>query len=340
MSKVKIGIIGCGKQAEKHLSGLKKLSGVDFVVADIREEASRTFAEKSCVQWVAGPADIFADQSVRAVVICTPTSAHVDLIKEAVKTGKDVFCEKPLAGPNGDLSELDAMAKSAGRIVMIGYVYRYVPILEEGHRLFRKLDVGGRSLIMGKPLTAFFRLGGRGSHQAWKHRKTSDGGAINEMLVHMIDLANWYFGPLAGVEVVSHSLKLPQRQINGDLVDADADDYVVVKCIGEGGVEIICQADLVTPAFSQYVEIQAENGSFMGSIQADMPSYVFLREGRGGYQTGRTELRTGQRNLFDVQMLAFAEAVLKRQQPDRNSISDSIQLMHILKDVSRQVEDK
>lgn len=39
--------------------------------------------------------------------------------------------------------------------------------------------------------------------------------AVNEMLVHMIDLANWYFGPLRDVQVVSRFLKLPQRQING-----------------------------------------------------------------------------------------------------------------------------
>lgn len=115
---------------------------------------------------------------------------------------------------------------------------------------------------------------------------------------------------------------------------------MVVKCTGASDVEIMCQADLVTPAFSQYAEIQAENGSFMGSIQADMPNYVFLKEGRGGYQTGRTELRTGQRNLSDIQMLAFAEAVLKRQPPDRNSIADSIQLMNTLQEVSRQVVEK
>ncbi len=340
MSSLKIGIIGCGKQAEKHLSGLKKLPGLDFIVADIREEASRSFCEKTSVTWAADLGDILEDRTVQAVVICTPTRTHVELIREAVKAGKDVFCEKPLSGPNEELLELDSMVSGAGRIVMIGYVYRYVPILEEGHRLFRKLSVGASSLIMGEPLTAFFRLGGRGSHQAWKHRRATDGGAVNEMLVHMIDLAGWYFGPLKDVQIVSRSLKLPQRQINGDLVEADAEDYVVVKCTGESGVEIICQADLVTPAFSQYVEIQAENGSFMGSIQEDMPSYVFLKEGRGGYQAGRTELRTGQRNLFDVQMLAFAEAVLKRQPPDRNSIADSIQLMHILQQVSAQVENK
>lgn len=337
MSSLKIGIVGCGKQAEKHLSGLRKLSGVDFVVADVKEEASRAFSEKACVPWVPDTADIFNDQSVQAVVICTPTRTHVDLIRQAIKAGKDVFCEKPLSGPIEELLELDAMARRAGCIVVIGYVYRYVPILEEGHRLFRKLDVAGGSLIMGKPLTALFRLGGRGSHQAWKHRTGTDGGAVNEMLVHMIDLANWYFGPLRDFQVVSHSLMLPERQINGDLVEADAEDYVVVKCAGQSGIEIICQADLVTPAFSQYAEIQAENGSFMGSIQADMPSYVFLKEGRGGYQTGRTELRTGQRNLFDVQMLAFAEAVMKRQQPDRNSIADSIQLVQILGELKTQV---
>lgn len=242
MNRLKVGIIGCGKQAEKHLSGLKKLSGMEFVVADIKQEAAQALSNKGSVPCARDPEDLFLDKSVRAVVICTPTPAHIPLIKKAVKAGKDVFCEKPLSGSIDEVFELQTTLKNSDRIVMIGYIYRYVPVFEEGYRLFQKLDAGGYySLVMGKPLTAFFRLGGRGSHQKWKHIRATDGGAVNEMLVHMIDLANWYFGPLSDVQMLSNSLKLPQRTINGESVHVDAEDYVVVKCTGANGVEIICQ---------------------------------------------------------------------------------------------------
>ena len=157
------------------------------------------------------------------------------------------------------------------------------------------------------------------------------------MLVHMIDLANWYFGPVQHVEVVSCALRYPERIIHGEKARVDAEDFVLVKCVGAHDIEIFCQADLITSSFCQYVEIQAENGSFMGSIQPDMPSYVYLKEARGGYAAGKTELRYGQRNVFDIQMVAFIQAVLKRHFPDRNTVEDSLNSIRILDEIVRQV---
>ena len=72
-----------------------------------------------------------------------------------------------------------------------------------------------------------------------------------------IDLANWYFGPIRDIEVISCDLRCPERIIQGEKVKVDAEDYVLVRCFGCDGMEIYCQADLITPAFSQYVEVQA-----------------------------------------------------------------------------------
>jgi perosamine synthetase len=55
-----------------------------------------------------------------------------------------------------------------------------------------------------------------------------------------------------------------------------------------------------------------------------MLSFVYLRESRGGYNVGKTELRYGRRNVFDIQIMNFIQAVLRRELPDRNTIDDSI----------------
>ena len=107
---------------------------------------------------------------------------------------------------------------------------------------------------LGRVLTANFRIGGRGSHQVWKHRKETDGGAINEMMVHMIDLAIWYFGPVKEAKVVDSHLMMPERVIGGETVTVDAEDYVLALFEMESGVRVTIQADLVTPSFNQFVE--------------------------------------------------------------------------------------
>jgi len=337
MEKIKIGLIGCGKQASKHIVSLKNVPGVELVLSDIQSKFAENLARTNGVQWTDHLDDILADSSIRAVVICTPTRSHASLIKKAINAEKDVFCEKPLCDSMEEAAELQKLEKQRQQIVMVGYIYRFVPIFEEGYRLIYEQQINGENLVMGRLLSAFFRLGGRGGHQVWKHQKASGGGAINEMLVHMIDLANWYFGPLRNVEVISCGLRYPERVIQGEKVTVDAEDCILVKFFGSNGVEIFCQADLITPAFSQYVEIQGENGTFMGSIQSDMSSYVFLKKSRGGYSSGKTELRYGRRNVLDIQMLAFAHAVLKRQLPDRNRIEDSLKLMRILDEIRKQV---
>lgn len=339
MAKIKVGLIGCGKQATKHIASLKKIPDVEIVLSDIKTDQARDLATRNNEIWTEHPDDIIADEKVSAVVICTPTHTHSQLIAQAIKARKDVFCEKPLCDTMEEAFELRRLEKQSDRIIMIGYIYRFVPIFEEGYRLFYELQLNGESLVMGRPLSAFFRLGGRGGHQLWKHQKATGGGAINEMLVHMIDLANWYFGPLQNTEVISCDLRYPERVINGKKFQVDAEDFILVRSFSANGMEIFCQSDLITPVFSQYVEIQGENGSFMGSIKPDMPSYVYLKEDRGGYIAEKTELRYGRRNVLDIQMMAFILSVLNRKYPDRNTVEDSLKTMSILDEIRKQVKE-
>jgi myo-inositol 2-dehydrogenase / D-chiro-inositol 1-dehydrogenase len=339
MNEIKVGIIGCGKQASKHIGSLKRLPKIIPVVSDIDVEVAKTLASKESCDFVKHPDDIYNESGIRAVVICTPTQSHVPLIKQALTKGIHVFCEKPLSDNLSEIEELKPILEDSDSILQLGYVYRYVPVFEEGVRLFRKQAINGESLILGRTLSGFFRLGGRGSHQLWKHKKNSGGGAINEMLVHMIDLASWYFGPLENVEIVSLKLHQPQREIQGETYDVDAEDYILLRCTNSFGAEIFCQADLITPAFSQYAEIQCENGTFRGSIQQDSPSYVFLKEARGGYDAGKTVFSFGQRNLLDIQMTSFIRAVMKNQKPDRNTLEDSIRLMSVIENLRIRIEE-
>jgi predicted dehydrogenase len=338
MEKIKLGLVGCGKQASKHIVCLKRIPQAEIVLSDVHKDLAQDLAQKEECHLIDYPEDIFSDEEIQAVIICTPTQTHVPLIKKALDSNKHVFCEKPLSDNPEEINELKQWADNSNLIVMIGYVYRFVPVFDECYRIMRSRNIGGESLILGKPLTGFFRLGGRGSHQTWKHQKESGGGAINEMLVHMIDLANWYCGPLQDIEVISNRVLRPKRKINGDIINADAEDYIVIKCTGPCGVEIICQADLVTPAFCQYVEIQGTNGTFRGSIQSDSPSFIYLKEPRGGYDNGRTDFNFGQRNLLDIQMAAFIQCVAQNQVPDRNTIDDSMQLIRVVEQINNQID--
>lgn len=338
MNKMKIGLIGCGKQAPKHINGWKTIPNVELVLADIEPELARKLAEETGVTYTESPDGIFEDSTIQAVDICTPTPSHALLIEKALNSGKDFLCEKPLCETEHQVKKLCELTRSLNRIGMVGFVYRFHPVFQLGYKLVQSSRFDEIS-VLGHPVTSILRLGGRGSHRLWKHRRDTGGGAINEMLVHMIDLAIWYYGPVERVALLDCQLLRPKRVVEGALCNVDAEDYVVVKLEMKCGVNVLCQSDLVTPCFTQFVEVHGENGSLMASIQHDSPSFVYCIQPRGDYKSGKTYLRFEQQNLFERQMASFAKAVRTRILPQECNLEDSVFLLQVLNKIQEKVED-
>lgn len=337
MNSTRIAIIGCGKQAEKHISGLSAIPGVEIILADSDESRARSLAEKHGLEWESEVEKIFSNTEVAAVDICTPTPSHYELITAALDNDKDFLCEKPLTATLDQARELSERIDKSDRVGMVGYIYRFSPVFEVGYNLFKDVHRTGESMVLGSISTAFFRLSGRGSHQVWKHRRDGGGGAINEMLVHMVDLAIWYFGAVKSTEVLVCELLRPERKINNIVHEVDAEDYVLVKLEMENGINVVCQADLVTPGFMQLVDIQGEYGTFVGSIQDHYPSYLHLEREVAGYQEGRNDFQFGQRNLFKAQMAEFINSVRNGEQPSRSTIKDSVLLMEAMNKIKEEI---
>lgn len=326
MKPVRIGVIGCGKQAVKHISGYKKIPGVTLVLADSRPSVARELGEKEGLAHAPGVRDILDDPSIDAVDICAPTSFHAPLIMDALSADKSFFCEKPLCETMDEARRIKEMAERKRLTGMVGYVYRFAPVFEFGKRLFQNTPSTGHSDALGKITFALFRLGGRGGHQLWKHLKSESGGAMSEMMVHMVDLAVWYFGRVKSARLVEKRLFRPERQVNGRVEKVDAEDFAMAQITMKSGVEVFIQADLLTPSFSQFIEVEGENGSFFGSIQQETPSFLFLEKPAGGYAAGRTELNYGYLNLFEAQMAEFVRAARAGEPAVKSSVDDSILL--------------
>ena len=332
-----VAIIGCGKQAPKHISGLRAIPGVRVVLADACPQFARALADKENLPWVERPEDVFSDPQVHAVDICTPTPSHLELVHAAIRSGKDFFCEKPLCESSAQASQVAVEMRNSNRVGMVGYVYRFAPVFELGKKLFEDAPASGSSHVLGPIRLAQFRIGGRGSHQLWKHRRGSGGGAANEMLVHMLDLAMWYFGAAREARLLGKKLLQPRREIQGRIEDVDAEDYILAELKMSSGVTAICQADLLTPAFTQFVEIQGDNGTFMGSIDPAIPSFVYCNKQVDGWKQGRTSLEFGRVNLFETQMSAFIHAVRTRSGAVRCTVDDSVLLLQSMEMLQRRL---
>jgi predicted dehydrogenase len=327
---VRYGVVGCGRQAPKHISGLVARGGVDIVVADIDAARAAALGAAQGVAVAASVDALFADPDVVAVSICTPPATHGELLRGAIAAGKHFLCEKPLTATLAEARALEAAAAAAELVAMVGYIYRFAPAFELAARALEGAALTGTAAALGRLSHATFRLGGPGSHGAWQHRSETEGGAINEMLVHMVDLALWYFGPVASAEMVASDVRQPARTIAGQHVEADVEDWVLARLRTETGVDVLIQADLSTPIFLQFAEIHGDNGSFFGSIQSEMPTFIHCDGERAGFAPGRTPYQFGPRNLFEAEMALFLDCVTEGRKPDRCTLADSVRLMETI----------
>ena len=332
-TSLKIGVIGCGQQAPKHIGGLVAAagpSGVEIVVADVAPEAAKRLAAELPALTTAVSLDaLFEDPMINGVVLAVPTPAHAPLIRKAIAAGKDYLVEKPLCEDYEEARGLDAATKAAGLIGIVGCIYRYVPPFMEAAKALEGARETSEAAALGRVVAATFRIGGRGSRQPWKHMKATGGGAINEMLVHMLDLAIWYFGPPVETELLVSKVLRPTRLIQGKSYEVDAEDFVVMRMVSASGVEILLQADMVTPSFAQSFEVQGENGSLIASITPNVTSKLYVAEPRGGFDAGWKDI-SGSGDFYVEQARAFLNGIRTRRAPPEGALSDAVSLMQVV----------
>jgi predicted dehydrogenase len=322
---VKIGVIGCGRIAEKHLNAYKKLKDVEITVTDIVEKG-KAIAQNYSVHWHDKPDDLILGDRVDAIDVCIPTSLHAEVIFKALESGKHVFCEKPLARNLEETLKIHEKALKADKILMVGYLYRFHPAFQFAG------DIIGEHII-GEPYYAIFRIGGRGSHTAWKHKREIGGGAGNEMLVHMLDIIVWHFGSPKNIENLYTDTLLQKREIEDRAVDADAEDLIWLKMEMANGAKIFCESDLITPSYMNYIEVHGTNGSLWTSILDYFPTIVYCKEPRGIYDRGHNFFEFPKVDLFEKELDHFIDCIKNDNKPKTNSIDESVKIMRLLESI-------
>jgi predicted dehydrogenase len=145
---VRIAFLGCGMVGEMHAQAIARTSAAELIgVFDI--DAAR--AARCALQWGVAryhdAAAVLADDAVEAVFVLTPTETHVELATAALRAGRHVLVEKPVARDAGELATLVAAADATEAVCMPGHNYAYVPELARMVRLVRQGVLGEIRLL-------------------------------------------------------------------------------------------------------------------------------------------------------------------------------------------------
>jgi len=189
--KVRAGVIGAGAIGPAHLRGYQAAEGAEIVaVCDVH----RGRAEAAAAQF--GAKHVFTDYRkllaadlVDAVSVCTPNNTHMPITVAALRAGKHVLCEKPIAMNGQQARKMVAAAKQARRTLMTAQSMRY----SAGARLLKKMADAGRfgELYFGKGMM----LRRAGIPRGWfQDSKQSGGGPLIDIGVHVLDFLWWVMG--------------------------------------------------------------------------------------------------------------------------------------------------
>ncbi|HBY63837.1 MAG TPA: hypothetical protein DEH78_28765 [Solibacterales bacterium] len=304
---MRIAVLGLGFMGSTHLKAIQNIPEAELaaVVSDVPEKLT---GDLSSIQGnLGGPGvkfdfanvrkyrdyrDALRDKDIDAVDICLPTHLHAPVALEALRAGKHVLVEKPMALSGAEADNLIAEAAENERILMAAQVLRffpaYLPMIERV-----------KSQALGPVRSALFRRRcAAPTWSAWLTQQTLSGGGVFDLLIHDVDMAVHLFGAPRGVSATGHE-DLP-RGI----------DVITAHLHYASGADVVITGGWHHPKaypFSMEFSVVCEEGTIDYS-SAGRPTTLY----RAG---GETVLEQPAKDGYQAEIEYFIDCVAHRRQP-------------------------
>ena len=197
MSKVKVGVIGCGSIARfRHLPEYHTHPNVEIIaVCDVALERAQSVAQTYGAKAYTDYIELLNDEEINAVSICTPNVFHAPMSIAALQVGKHVLCEKPMATTIEDAERMNEATNVSGKILMIGHNQRFVPSHQKAKAMIAKGELGkiySFRTAFGHSGPEDWSIDGKDS---WFFKKDQAViGAMGDLGVHKADLLRFILG--------------------------------------------------------------------------------------------------------------------------------------------------
>lgn len=210
-----VGVIGCGSISGVHLKALQQLENVYIAaVCDIDSEKCQKAAEEYGATGYMDYHDLLADERVQAVHICTPHYLHAPMAISALKAGKHVLTEKPMAITQKQAEEMLAAENASGKKLGVCFQNRYnaaTLFIEQALKNDLGHVTGGAGFMMWDRDASYYATG------AWRGKWATEGGALMiNQAIHTLDLLRHF----AGDEIVSVKSSMSAKR-NSDCIECE-----------------------------------------------------------------------------------------------------------------------
>jgi UDP-N-acetylglucosamine 3-dehydrogenase len=317
MEKVRVGIIGLGWFGEIHTEAYRNVRNAEVVALcerrpDRLAEVARKHGIKKTYQ---DYNDLLADPDIDALSICTHGPDHVEPMIAALKSGKHILLEKPMANSLESIDKIMAAAKDCKQNIMIGHICRF----ENDYAIARDEILAGR---IGEIVSMYSRRNVFGP-VAFPHLQNLP--SILGDAVHDIDLMNWYVGSKA------KSVYGMARNANQNVPNYDV-GWVNIKY--ENAALAVAESCWCMPEGSPFmIDARMEIIGTKGIVYLNAPSTsLVIDDGkkRQVFETVYWPLVHGERSgAIHAELQYFADCIFKGVKPNMVPLEDSYHVVRI-----------
>lgn len=200
---IKWGIIGCGDVTEvKSGPAFNRIDGSELVAVMRRNgEKAMDYASRHHVsKWYDDAVKLISDADVNTIYVATPPLYHADYAIKAMKAGKPVYVEKPMAAGYNDCLRMNQVSEETGVPLFVAYYRRSLPYFRKVKKLLQENSIGKvlsvESVLISSPRREDYDR----NNLPWRVKKEiAGGGYFYDMACHQLDLFDFFFGPVAEV---------------------------------------------------------------------------------------------------------------------------------------------
>ena len=239
--------------------------------AGTRRAAKTLGWERAVYDWKA----IMADSNIDIVDICTPNDSHAEIAIAAARAGKAILCEKPLARNSTEARRMVDAVKRSRIPNMVCFNYRRVPAVALTKEMIDTGEIGDR-IYHFRARYAQDWIANENFPMVWRlQSKVAGSGALGDIGAHIIDLARFLVGEIAGVSAVRETFVKRRLTKNRSYAKVDVDDAVNVVGKFKNGAMLSLEATRFAPGRKNQLSFEI-NGS-RGSLAFDLEKMNRLR---------------------------------------------------------------
>ena len=331
--KVGVAVVGVGfVGGQAHTPSFKKIEGSELVALCARtEKRVKPLAEKYDVKYYLDYDKLLEDPKVHAVVLAVPTPLHFNAAMKAIKKGKHVLCEMPMAPTIDQVKELQKAAEEAGVILMPVLNFRFAPIYDKTKEMIK-------SGAIGKPIAIHFRefipamsIADQWPAGSWAWNIEISGGYPDFTLsVWSIDMIRWMFE--SEIENVEWMSNYPKFEKYGGILGYNTMGLIKLS---NGIVGSLHYSASVNPlASTSRLEVYGDNTNVLHAIWNDK---IILYGSNQEPQEWNLDVKGtrvwGHRQADEH----FIECILHKKQP-KVSVEDAVKAQEIAQKITKSIK--